>query len=213
MADAKSPTHYLGMTAVTGVLRAVFFVGYDSFAGLQTDMDATQKNATLASALDSASIADGSLLEGTRTNIYSFRKDLSLNPGADIGHIRYFDVTIYHLRAGHEKDWDTVVKLYSDAYSKIPGSHWDMFEQMYGTTSGGSFVVIMPLKSLAEIDQNMANDKKLPGVVAADQLQKMRDLAGATVESSESQILAVDPKMSYASDAWSTEDPAFWNQK
>ena len=92
--DAKWPEHYLGMDALSGRQRAVFFVGYDSFEAWQKDTDATQKNATLSAALDSASIADGALLESLENNSYVFRPDLSLRAPVDIPHMRYMEITM-----------------------------------------------------------------------------------------------------------------------
>jgi hypothetical protein len=153
------------MNALTGSSRAVFFVPYDSFAAWGNDNEATMKNTSLSNALDSASAADGALLENIQTSVYHFRDDLSLRPGAAPGHLRYFDITVFHVRSGHEKDWDTVVKMYRDAYQKLPDSHWDMFEKMYGEGSGNTFIVVTPTKSLGEIDQNMLNDKKVHDLV------------------------------------------------
>jgi hypothetical protein len=212
MRDAKWQSRYLGMNALTGRLRAVFFVPYNSFADWQKDTDAQQKNTTLASALDSATIADGALLEGVQTSVYHFRDDMSLRPGADRAH--YFEATIFHVHPGHEKDWDTVVKMYKDAYEKnIPSAHWDMFEQMYGTDSGNTFVLITPMRSLDEVDNNMMNDKKIADAVGPDQMHKMQDLATATADIVQSNLLAIDPKMSYPPDQWTQADPTFWNQK
>jgi len=213
MRDSKVGWHYFGMNALTGRLRAVFFVPYSSFADWEKGIDAVHNDSALASALDSASIADGALLEGIQTSVYHFRDDLSLRPGAEPG-THYFEATIFRVRSGHEKDWDTVVKMYKDAYEKnIPGSHWDMFQEMYGADSGNMFVLISPMKSLSEIDNNMMNDKKLADAVGPDQMQKMRDLATATADVVQSNLLAINPKMSYAPDAWTKSDPAFWNQQ
>lgn len=213
MRDAKWPTSYIGMNALTGRQRAVFFVGYDSFAAWGKDNADTAKNTTLAGALDSATIADGSLLSDVQTSVYHYRDELSLRPGADIGHVRFFDITVFHVRAGHEKDWDTLAKMYKDAFDKMSDVHWDTFEKMYGTESGNTFMVVTPIKSLDEVDQSMMNDKKLHDSVGDQQMQKMMELGGATIESSESILLAVNPKMSYANDAWTNEDPDFWNQR
>ena len=210
--DAKWQSHYLGTTGLTGRLRAVFLVPYDSFADWEKDNDAQQKNTTLASALDSANIADGALLEGIQTSVFHLRNDMSLRPGAEPG-THYFEVTIFRVRSGHEKDWDTVVKMYKDAYEKnVPDSHWDMFEELYGTDSGNKFLLITPMKSLSEVDNNMMNDKKIADAVGPEQIQKMRDLASATADEVQSNLLAIDPKMSYAPDAWVKGDPSFWNQ-
>src|SRR5271157_1774922 len=46
MTAAKWPTHYLGMDSMSGPSRALFAVGYDSFAAWEKDNLATQKNAT-----------------------------------------------------------------------------------------------------------------------------------------------------------------------
>jgi hypothetical protein len=52
--NANWPEHYLGMDALSGRQRAVVLMGYDSFEAWQKDMDATQKNASLAAAIDNA---------------------------------------------------------------------------------------------------------------------------------------------------------------
>lgn len=212
MRDAKWPEHYFGLDSLTGRTRAVFLVGYNNFADMQNDMDAMRKNVSLASAFDSASVADGALLDASMTSIYHFRKDLSLNAGANIGTTRYFELTVFRVRSGHEKDWRTVVKMYQDAYAKIPNAHWDMFAKMYGENSGGTYLLAVPMKSLAEEDVSMANDAKLKDVVGAEQLEKMEDLANATVESVVSNLFAINPKMSYANEAWTKADPTFWGQ-
>lgn len=211
--DAKWPTHYLGMNALTGRNRAVFFVPYDSFADWEKDNRATAKNTSLASALDSAGVADGELLSDSTNSVFHLREDMSLNPGADVGHTHYFDVLVFHVHMGHEKDWETVVKMYRDAYQKIPGAHWDMFEKMYGDDSGNTFIIITPRKSLGEIDDEMGNDKKVHDIVGDDQMQKMLALDAATFDPPTSILLAVNPKMSYPRDEWAKEDPDFWGQQ
>jgi hypothetical protein len=211
MRDAKWQSRYLGMNALTGRLRAVFFVPYNSFADWQKDNDAQRQNTTLASALDSATIADGALLEGVQTSVFHFRPDMSLRPGANRAH--YFEATIFHVHPGHEKDWDTVVKMYKDAFEKnAADAHWDMFEEMYGSDSGNTFVLLTPMRGLDEVDTNMLNDKKIADAVGPEQMAKMRDLASATADVVQSNLLAIDPKMSYPPDQWTQADPDFWNQ-
>ena len=212
MRNAQSPEHYIGLNALTGSSRSIFLLGYDSFAGLQKDMDDTQKNVSLSKAMDEASIADGALLNGYQTSIYSFRTDLSLREGADIGNTRYFEITLFHLRSGHARDWENLVKMYHDAFEKVPNAHWDTFEKMYGDNSGDTYIVVTPMKSLAEVDDEMASDKKLSTLISAEQLQKMRDLGSATVESVESNLYIINPKMSYARPEWTKAAPTFWGQ-
>jgi hypothetical protein len=211
--NAKWPEHYLGTNTLSGKQEAVFFVGYDSFDAWQKDMDATQKNATLSAALDSASVADGALLDSLENSSYVFREDLSLRAPVDIAHMRYMEITIFNIRPGHMHDWETLVKMYLAAYEKIPNAHWATYQKMYGTQSGGRFIAITPMKSLAEVDQEMIDDKGFASSMTEDQLQKLRELTASVLESSEAHVVAFDPKMSYVPDSWMKADPAFWGQK
>lgn len=212
--NANWPTHYFGMDALSGRSRAVFFVGYDSFDAWQKDMDATMKNTSLAAALDSAAVADGALLNSYDTSAYVYREDLSLRAPVDIPHMRYMEISIYNIRPGHEHDWETLVRMYMAAFEKVPNAHWATFEKMYGTTTGGArFIAVSPMKSLAEVDQEMLDGKAFAAATTEDQKQKMRDLTASTTESTESHIFAINPKMSYVPDSWIKADPTFWSQK
>ena len=212
MTDANWPTHYFGSDALTGRSRAVFFVGYDSFDAWQKDMDATMKNTSLAAALDSATVADGALLEAYETSIYTYREDLSLRGPIDIPHMRYMDITIFNVRPGHEKDFEDLAKMYMAAFQKIPHAHWATFEKMYGSQPSGSrFISVTPIKSLAEVDQEMIDGSGFEKSMSADELKKLRDLTASSIESTESHLFAFNPKMSYEP-TWANADP-FWSQK
>jgi len=204
-------THYIGMDALTGPSRAVFFVPYGSFEAWQKDLDATMKNSTLSAALDSATIADGALLSSYETSAYVLRDDLSLRAPVPMDHFHYVEITLFTIRPGHGKDWEDLVKMYIAAYQKIPNAHWATFEKMYGTDSGSRYIAVTPMKSMAEVDQEMLDDKSFASTVSSEERQKMRELTASTIESISSSIYAVNPKMSYPYDAWVKADPAFWN--
>lgn len=212
MRNAKWPEHYFGMDALTGTSRAVFFLGYDSFAAYQKDNDDTAKNVSFSHAMDSATIADGALLNRYQESIYTLRDDLSLRGGAHLGNIRYFEITLFHVRPGHSGDWNTLVKMYRAAMEKVPGAHWDMFEKKYGDNSGNTYMVAVPMKSLSEVDVEMTNDSKLSTLMSADELQKFIALDESTVDSVVSNLFAINPKMSYAAAAWTKAAPTFWGQ-
>src|SRR5208283_2798467 len=198
---AKWPTHYLATDAITGVNRAVFFTGYDSVDAWGKDMAATYANTKLAAALDRAFIADGELLTEVDTNVFTYREDLSLKAAVDIPHMRYFDVSIFHARPGHEMEWEAIAKMYVENYAKAnPDGHWATYQQIYGAHSGGTYVVITPVKSLAEVDAGMAADKKFAEVMGESGMKKLMELAAASTDAVESQLLTFNPAMSYVSD-------------
>src|ERR1700686_2305808 len=82
--EAKWPTHYLAVEALSGKSRALFLTGYDSFAAWEKDQLATRKNTALSAALDRAWAADGELLTETDSTALRFHEEYSLRPEVDI---------------------------------------------------------------------------------------------------------------------------------
>src|SRR4030081_3159641 len=69
MTAAKWPTHYFGMNSLSGPSRALFFIGYGSFAAWEKDNMDTAHNATLSAAMDRAAMADGDLLSSYDSSV------------------------------------------------------------------------------------------------------------------------------------------------
>jgi hypothetical protein len=59
----------------------------------------------------------------------------------------------------------------------------------------------------------MIDGDNLPKTAGDDQLQLMRELGSETVESSESDLFAIIPQISYVPAAWLTASPDFWGKK
>lgn len=210
---AQWPEHYIAMNSLSGRPRTLFFLGYDSFADWQKDISDTAKNATLSQAFDSAQEADGKLLKSYDSGVFIYQPDKSVGTGVDIAHMRYMAITMIKVRPGHGEDWDALVKMHNSIFGKMPNAHWAMFQKAYGADSSGVNLVITPMKSLAEVDQNRAAAHEAWSSVSADQKKKIGDLEASTFESIETNLFAFDPKMSYAPDTWKKADPGFWGQQ
>jgi hypothetical protein len=214
MAAAKWPTHYFGMDSLSGPSRSLFFVGYPSFAAWEKDNLATQKNATLSAALDRASVADGDLLSEYESSASVYRDDLSLRSTVDIAHMRYFEITQFVVRPGHEREFEALAKIYVDGYGKaVPDAHWATFERQYGASTGASvgdvFLVLNPMKSLAEVDSSFADSKKFADAMSESDKKKMVELTAACIESVQTNLFTFNPKESYPPDEWIKAD-SFW---
>jgi hypothetical protein len=217
MAAAKWPTHYFGMDSLSGPSRSLFFIGYPSFEAWEKDNLATQKNATLAAALDRAGIADGDLLSVYESSASVYRDDLSLRSTVDIAHMRYFEITQFVVRPGHDKDWEALVKMYVDGYGKaVPEAHWATFERVYGASTGAStggiFIVLNPMKSLAEVDSGFADSKKFTDAMSENDKKRMAELTASCIESVQTNLFAFNPKESYPDEEWIKAD-SFWKPK
>jgi hypothetical protein len=211
MTAAKWPTHYLGIDSMSGQPRALFLVGYDSFAAWEKDNLATQKNATLSAALDRALVADGQLLTSYDAGVLAYREDMSLHPNLNIAQARYFEIMRFKVRQGHDKDWEELVKMYMDGYGKAaPNQHWATYQSVYGADNGGVYIVFNAMKTLAEVDNGFGDAKKFADQMGADGMKKLNELTAACVEDVQSNLFAFNPKLSYPPDAWIKADPGFW---
>jgi hypothetical protein len=212
-ARAKWPTHYLGMTSLSGKQRALFITQYQSFEAWEKDNAAVAKNSALSAALDRAGAADGELLDSMDQGVFIYHEEMSLRPKADLSQMRYLEVSGYQVRPGKTSEWNEVVKMVKEAYEKaVPDAHWGMFSQAYGGT-GGTYIVLTSLKSLAEVDHNFAAGKQFREVMGEEGMKKLDELFGASVESSHHELFAFNPHMSYPADEWVKGDPDFWKPK
>ena len=213
MARAKWPTHYIAMTSLSGKPRALYIASYESFDAWQKDTDAAAKNTALAAVLDRAAMADGELLESEDQGVFYFREEMSLRPRADLSHMRYMEITVFHVRPGKEKQWTEVVKMAKSGYEKgIPDSHWGMFEELFGA-DGGTYLLLSSHKSLAEIDKSFGEDKQFEAAMGEDGMKKLDDLYSECCEASQHQLFAFSPAQSYVQDDWIRADPEFWKRK
>jgi len=212
MKKANWPTHYLAMESLSGQSRTLFFTGYDSFEAWEKDTKATVKNSTLSAALDHAWATDGELLSETDNSALAFREEYSLHPEVDVAHTRYFEISRFQVKQGHEKDWDDLVKLVIAGYKKLPDVHWATYYAVYGFPDT-TYIIFNPMKSASEIDRNFAQGKDFEAAMGEEGMKKLAELTAATIESSQTNLFAVNPHMSYPADEWVKGDPEFWKAK
>lgn len=214
MTAAKWPTHYFGMDSMSGPSRALFFIGYPSFAAWEKDNQAQEKNAVLSAAIDRAELADGDLLTSFDQGVFVYREGMSLRAAVDIAHMRYFEASLFEIRPGHEHEWEELVKMYKEGFEKaIPEAKWATFESAYSVGSGPRYLVLNPMKSLAEVDQMYADQKKFADAMGEDGMKKLGELATSCIASEQTNLFHFNPKMSYPQDEWIKADPDFWKPK
>jgi hypothetical protein len=142
----------------------------------------------------------------------TFRPEFSLRPEVDIPHMRYFEISHFQVRPGHDKEWEELVKLVIAAYEKIPDAHWAAYACAYGLPDT-SYIIFNPMKSASEIDRNFAAGKEFEAAMGEEGMRKLGELSAAAIESSQTNLFAFNPRMSYAPDEWIKADPGFWKPK
>jgi hypothetical protein len=210
-AKAKFPVYYVAMNSMSGRMRAIYMAHYDSFAEWEKDNKMVDDNPTLSADLESAGIADGELLDEVEQGVYTYDPDLSYHPHDDLQNHRVYQISVFHVRPGHRKEWHDVVKMVMDAHQKAGTSaHWGTYEVAFGAPDG-TYVVLTGDPSMSAIDLGYSEDKKFREAIGGDEgMQKLDQLFGEAVDSSHSELFTVNPKQSYVSEDWIKSDPAFW---
>jgi hypothetical protein len=210
---AKVPIHYLAMEALSGPPRSVFFFSYDSFAAMEKERHQEMSDTALSADIDRAYVEDGELLTSTARNIFTLRDDLMAEPGVDIPTMRYMQITRVTVRPGHQADWEEYLKMLRSNLDKMqPGRHIALYQSAFGWENGGIWLLITPMKSLDEVDQANANSATFIKNMGDANMKRYRELAGLAIESSQRNLYAFNPEMSYVQEEWATADP-FWKHK
>jgi hypothetical protein len=208
-------SHYFAMDSLSGASRSLFLAGYDSFADWEKESSAIDANSEKATAIDRATLADGDLLSNYESVALTLRPDLSLNKGSIHG-TRYFEITTFVVKPGHMHEFEELAHMYANTFRKVaPDTHWDCFQVMYGSVvpgvpTGGTFVVINTMKSLAETDKGIADSEKFAKEVGSSGMAKAEELSAASIETTTTNLFQINPRMSNPLPEWVKQDPDFW---
>ncbi len=213
MQAAKWPQHYFALNSMSGPSRALFFIGYDSFAAMGKDNDAMMHDKALSSAFDRASMTDGDLLTRADSSIWTYEDDISLRAPVKVEQMHYFELDSITVKPGHHHDWVELANLYKKGYADVPDAHWAIWSLAYGTADADVYLVVIPMQSLSEVDAMFANQSKFRQALGEDGMKRLSELSAACIKSSDSQLFEIAPKMSYPPADWVEKNPGLWKVK
>jgi len=213
-AKAKWPVNYLAVSSMTGEVRVLFIAGYDSMAAWESDIAGQAKNAALSAETLALTEKDGDFLSENRTAVFTYMPELSYHPDVPVAGTRGFTIASFVLKPGHTDQFTEARKAALAAHEKA--SLTDHFA-VYHLTAGGNtntYLIFLPYKSLAEQDEFAAmHGKAYEAALGEDGRKKLADLNSQALESTETQLFAFSPKMSYVAKDWIAAEPAFWAPK
>jgi len=211
---AGAPTHYFALWSITGSgTHVLYFHGFESFADLQKDHEATVAMTKLEDTIKADNAQEAPLVAERHSSVYSWEKDLSAGGPIDLSKMRFMRILLIHVRSGHDEDFRHVAKTFVKDYAAIPEAHWAMFQKMFGTGSDNTYILCTPLESLSGVDDMMNGDKKFGEAVGDDHFALLMKGLDVSVESSEEDLYAFGNKISYVPDSWVSSSPDFWGKK
>lgn len=210
---AKLPGSVIAMEALTGAPRAQYLFAYDSFQGMQDMEDMINKNDALHSTFKALDAQEAAYTSEVHNVIWHYRDDLSNSAAsADIPHDRFWESIVFHIKPGHDQEFEAVAKMYKDAYAKIGVNlHWATFESEMGASD--TYIVLLPMVSLKDEDDGLARQKTVMDAFGADGMHQMEETARDAYMSIDDTLWEVNPKTSYVPKEWIAANPDFWAPK
>lgn len=208
----KSPTHYLAATTMSGPSEALFFIGFDSYAGWGED-EKWGSQPKIEALLGGIMQKDSDFLTAADQVVATYNEKWSYRPNTNIAEMRYFEMETIRRLPGHDSEWEQLIALYQTTAAKANIDEHDIFYEVHYGGENGTILIFTPRKTLADLDGAMAASKTFEDALGADGLKKWSQLAEATIASDSAELLRFSSSMSYPLDAWVKADPDFWKPK
>ncbi|MGA3010638.1 MAG: hypothetical protein ABSD72_10295 [Terracidiphilus sp.] len=204
------PIHYLAFNAMSGKPRAIFISHFDSFEAVQTANKVFETN---GEEFDRINEADGELLESTNQLFFKYVPEMSYHPHGPNPHGRYLEARIVHVRPGHGKEFEELVKVWIAANDKVgSNNHWGAYRIEYGEQIG-SYVFLSLDDSMADIDKGEAESPKFMEVMSEADRRDARELRSEAIDADRFELYSVNPAQSYPPEEFVKADPDFWAPK
>lgn len=201
--------YYLGMGAISGRQQVMFLSGYSS---LEEMADVHDYNETiLGDQLDKIDSAHGATLTGVNTAIWRLRPDLSNPDPVNLGKMRFMELTQIHVKLGHNPEFADLIKQIRAGWIKTdPDFHYLFYRQIFGNSADDSYLVVIAVKSLADLDRHHAMITKYQQELGEVEYKHILDFESANYQGTESNLFVFTPSMSRLPKSWIKDDLAFW---
>lgn len=212
-AKARAPETYLAMASMTGNNEIWFVVPFASYAKEAESMNRNDADPVLTAELERLRREDAEYLVSSRVVQLVARPDLSYGAFPNLATARFWDITTFRVRPGHDMQFEEAAKLYGEIAKRIVPS---MSFRTYMVTAGmpgGTYIVFSSVDDYAAFDQMMAN----ANAVGAGMTDRERGVFETFSREGLMSVLTnryrLDASMSYVDEATKAADPAFWNRK
>ncbi len=210
---AKSTAYWLGLDPISGNENmALFLIGYDSFEAIEKGY---QKMAGHGAEFEKLDREAGGVHTRQTTVICALRPDLSYRledvTMKNLAKTHYINMETFRLRPGSEFQFMADSKTYFEALAKAGITRPVVTYQVVAGTPNGTYLIFEGYESMKDLDAN--TEKAFMEAMGLENLKKMAASEREYFESSEGQLFAVNPEMSYVSKEFAAEDPAFWSPK
>jgi hypothetical protein len=211
---AKSTQAYVALASMTGPPEVWYLTPFESHAALDEVTRREEADPVLSGELERLQRADAEFVSDIQFMQAAARPDLSHGAFPDISKVRFYEITEFHVKPGHESGFAAVAKVYAAMAAKAaPKASWRTYQVMAGAPSG-TFFVLSSLESYGEFDQSIADGMKMMGSLSAEDAISLQKFDAEGLERpAETNRYRLDPGQSYVAREVREKDAAFWMPK
>lgn len=209
----KSPDFTLALSSMTGPAEVWFITPRESYTAWGKSMARDESNADLSSTLTRLWAADAVHLDGASAIEAVAVPELSHGTYPDLNRARFWEITTFRVKPGHESHFADVAKAYKAAATRsAPSWSWRVYMISAGMP-GPTYLVFSSVQSFGEFDKMTTEGEALMKGVTPAEKALMDKFSLESLVSVVTNRYRLDPKMSYVSAETKAVDPAFWGKK
>ena len=209
-AKAKSPYNYLALTSLTGTGEALYVVPFESNAAVADSMKRDDADPVLSAELARLSRIDSEYLTGSRVIQAVARNDLSMGSFPDIPSMRFYQITFFRVRPGHDSEFETAAKTYHAAATRLGRDPQVRVYQVIAGMPSPTYVLFTSVGDYAEFDKVTADGQAVWTGMNAEESSIMAKFGKEGLINTETNRFRVDPKQSYVDKETAAKFPDFW---
>lgn len=210
---AKSPDYYLAFVSMTGPNEAWYVTSYASHTAIGEGMKREAADPVLSAELERLSRGDAEFLNNVRVMQAVGRRDLSMGAFPDLAKARFFELTWFRVRPGHEAEFEAAAKAYGTAAQRSAATTSYRVYEIIAGVPGPTYLVFGSVQSYGEFDQMMAAGQATMRGATPAEMAALQKLSTDGLINSETQRFRVDPGQSYVAAETRAADPEFWTPK
>ncbi len=210
---AGSPTYYLALESMSGTPEVWFTVPFASYTAEAEDIKRNAADPVLSAEMARLSRADAQYLAGQRVIQAMARPDLSYGEFPNLALARYWDITTFRIRPGHEQGFEAAAKAYiALAKRAAPAMSFRTYMVLTGMP-GPTFLVFGSVNDYAELDRVMAQGEAAMAAMTPQEQAIFQKFSTEAVLNTITNRFRLDAAMSYVAAETKAQDPAFWNRR
>jgi hypothetical protein len=210
---AKSPYYYVALASLSGTPEVWFVAPFENHAAFGDSLKRESEDAALSAELDRLSRADAEHVTSVRQIQAVARKELSHGEFPDVAKQRFYEISIFRVKPGHESGFVDAAKAYGAAAGRgAPDVNYRVYQVIAGMPEP-TYLIFSSVVSFGDFDKMMTSSEATMKAATDDERKTLQTFLADGVYSTETFRFRLDPAMSYVPKEVRDSDPAFWAPK